>query len=373
MQQRRAGRFVGPVLAGLIGVVAVAAYAVLSGSPRPEFPASPPPEPVPWTRLEVGPAHPWAGPPFTAGTAYGDGLVLVGRRQIFVVEPDSSWPEVAAAAVELDAVFLADVATDGALLVAIGDHAGANASWTSRDGRRWDFQGDIPELAGRNFFGIAGSSAGFLARAGTPTGTVELYLSVDGVDWRLVDPAQFGDGTVSDVGGYRGGWIATGAGPDLTNGRSFPPDTRARAWWSVDGTTWHRASISDAHPAVGSVLPASAGVLALGGPDCGRCVGPGNVFRSTDGATWDAPHPDPIRHGGLYVSDGARLVRWASQDDGAIAWSSDGVAWHDLGEPVYHGASGALYLGSEVMVVTFEVVEDEEQPSESFVQLLRPR
>ena len=356
-----------------MGMVAVAGYTVLSEAPRPEFPESPPPEPAPWTHLELGPAHPWAGPTFTAGTAYRDGLVLVGGRQIFIVEPDSSWPNVAAASVVLDAVFLADVATDGELLVAIGDHAGANASWTSRDGRRWDFHGDIPELAGRNFFGIAGSSAGFIARADTPTGTVELYLSVDGVNWRLLDPAQFGDGTVSDVAGYRGGWLAAGAGPDLTNGRVFPPDRRARAWWSADGIAWHRASISEAHPAVGMLLPGAAGVLALGGPDCGRCVNPGNVFRSVDGATWDRPHRDPIPHAPQYLSDGSRIVRWAYQDDGAIAWSSDGAVWHGLDQPVYHGTSGTMFLGSNVMVVAFEVIKDDDAPGESFLQLLRPR
>ena len=77
---------------------------------------------------------------------------------------------------------------------------------------------------------IAGSSSGFALQAYVPAGGTRLFISTDGLSWRLVDPGQFGEDSVGDVAGYGGGWLAVGSGPSR-NGNSIPPDLPGSAWW----------------------------------------------------------------------------------------------------------------------------------------------
>lgn len=356
----------------------VAAFSVLvAGPPAPPYRESPPPLPAAWTDLEAEEAHAQPACGLSDAAAYGDGFVLVGGELICHLRAGRAWSDAEGAAIRLDGAALVAVASQGRRLVAIGltgrpGEAPGFVAWTSDDAATWT-PGRSEAFAGLNFAGLEGSSGGFLVHGSLPIGEDRLFLSPDGASWQAIDPVQFGEDSVGGVAGYRGGWLAVGAGPSR-NGNQIPPDLPGRAWWSVDGITWQRASISDRR-AIWSVYPGSAGVLAVGASEGGG-VEPPNLYYSPDGRTWGRGIRDPILHHGLSVADGQRIVRWASQDDRSITWSADAVDWHVLDEPIRipRSAQGdGLYLGLSSLLVVFSTVADENSEGETFVQLFRVR
>ena len=368
--RRRVALIAAAGLGGLVGFNWLAA-----GPLAPPYRESPPPLPAAWTDLDAEEAHPRPACGLQDATAYGDGFVLVGGELICRVHAGQAWADAEEAIIRLEDAALAAVASDGERLVAIGltglpgDGPGFVA-WTSDDAVTWTPARAEP-FAGLNFAGIEGSSGGFIVRAFAPTNEVRLFLSPDGVDWQAIDPVQFGEDSVGGLAGYRGGWLAVGAGPSR-NGNQIPPDLPGRAWWSVDGITWQRATISDRR-AIWSVFPGSAGVLAVGASEGGG-VEPSNLYSSPDGRMWGRGVRDPILHQGESLADGQRIVRWASQDDRSIIWSADAVDWHVLDEPISlppTAQGGRLYLGPSSLLLVFTTVADENSEPETFVQLFR--
>jgi hypothetical protein len=356
----------------------IAAFSVLvAGPPAPPYRESPLPAPAAWAEIEAEEVHARPACGLSDATAYSDGFVLVGGELICHLSTGQPWSDVEEAAIRLEDAALVAVATGGERLVAIEliggpDEPPAFVVWTSPDAATWT-PARSEAFAGLNFAEIEGSAAGFLVRGFAPGGGNSIFLSRDGVDWEAVDPAQFGDGAVGDVAAYRGGWLAVGAGPSR-NGDQIPPDLPGRAWWSADGITWHRASISDQR-GVWLVLPGAGGVLAVGSSLSGG-VGPSSLHRSSDGRTWDGPATDPYPHQSEYLADGQRIVRWAYQDDRPITWSTDAMEWHTLDERVSlpRTVQGSrLYLGPSSLLLTFVTVADENAESETFVQLFRVR
>jgi len=365
----------------LVAALALAGLGALDllvpGTSGPAYRESPPPPPAPWTELDAEDPYPWTGVGLPSdATTYEGGFVLVGGRDsVWFAGARQSWADVEAKPARLPGAFLVAVATDGRRLVAIsltGDRDGppGMATWISDDGRSWRPGGRPAGLVGLNFFDLDGSPAGFAIRAGDPAGAGRIFVSEDGATWRAVDPRQFGNGAVASVAGYRGGWLAVGSGPSR-NGNVIPPDLPGRAWWSIDGISWSRASISD-HRALSRVLPGSAGVLAVGAPE--YPLGPSSLYRSADGRSWSGASQDPYRHASLYLSDGQRIVRWANQDDNSVAWSADGAEWHALDEPIdSHALSATMELGPDSLLLTYEISRGQDAPADRFVQRYQVR
>jgi hypothetical protein len=253
----------------------------------------------------------------------------------------------------LDHAEVSWVATDGHLVLAIGARRPEAQLgnpplivWSSPDGVTWRRVADAPPaLADVGSVGIAGQDGTFLVLGGASDGTTRLLHTADGVDWAAVDVAPFGGDAIASVVPYRGGWLAVGSqastAPPTPGGRPEP----ARAWWSVDGTHWSRATVAEG-PALWSIYPGAEGVLGIGSSECGGCISNANLWQG-DGRAWRLLGPDRLQ-GAAYGSDGSRIVAWDWQGSGAFAWASDGVTWHPFGGPAKDQRSfGALVVGAK--------------------------
>jgi hypothetical protein len=142
-----------------------------------------------------------------------------------------------------------------------GSVMSSEAIWTSPDGLSW-----TPVDMGKAFGAggvrsITGGSSGFIA-LGQADKALILWLSSDGANWRqgaLPAEALAPGSSVNDPTAFAGGYVLPGVvleksgaetaggssggcasiGPDNPN----PPTYRGALWWSVDGTTWTRATL----------------------------------------------------------------------------------------------------------------------------------
>jgi len=317
------------------------------------FPASAPPALPAWTRLD--PTNPVTIPFSGIGnqyvfdvTAYGAGFVGVGEDLqfdgplnggIWTSADGLAWGRLGVAENDLANAEVDLVAARGKRLVAIGnvrhgDAAPTDAArivWSSDDGSTWQRVGAASPFGGASISGVAGGSSRFIAW-GSEGRSAEVFTSADGVAWdRAPAPASFADAQIAAVGAYRGGFVAVGAHVPPTQPIGGPNQTTAAAWWSPDGLGWFPGA-TDPGPGIGSLEVGALGLLAVGGSECGGCVAPSILWRSTDGHQWSRVGDD-LLPSPAYASDGNRIVRYDWQAVGAVSTSADGHVWVQAGRP----------------------------------------
>ena len=217
----------------------------------------------------------------------------------------------------------------------------------------WVRQGDVP---GEIVAEIVGFDGGYVAR-GPLLPSPGVYFSPDGRAWQAVqlpwsdgqdarDPHVLGlassGAQVLAFGGYSHEpcrSTETGEGPAC--------DLSPMAWVTDDGVTWRRSEpwtvpAGADEPQGGT--EASVAWAVPGGWEAariywtGEATNPLDVWRSTDGASWErattlGASAYDAGHGVAVAEDGTR-VRWDSQladgSQGRLRVSTDGVAWTEL-------------------------------------------
>lgn len=213
------------------------------------------------------------------------------------------------------------------------------AFWSSRDGRNWQREPDVPALSGVYMTGIATnwSSAVMIGNRGWDRPGI--WRSADGLAWdeESLPAAVFhGDGKFTgahflDVGIGPIGWIIVGfeGGTEPRCCEGNLANKIPAAWFSSDGWSWRRAAVVNAVDDAGFMLQrffvGARGYVAYSGPGPERWV-------SEDGRTWskanasiDTPSP--------WASDGTMIVGRSSDPDERlhISTSANGVAdWRTL-------------------------------------------
>ena len=237
---------------------------------------------------------------------------------------------------------LSDVASTGALLVAVG-LAGSNVEtgdaagvWTSPDGRTWE-PAKVAQPAGTMVAVAAGP--GRLVAVGTVedgTSGPAAWTSVDGRTWQALPASAFAaasgheSGPLLDVVAGPGGFVAVGF---EVGAGGFRP----AAWSSTDGLTWTHTPSTLVGDSAGAVVQFGSGYVAAGwapGEDGDRRV---LFWTSPDGRTWAAaPDAKDLHNAGstpLLAAGSQHLVAFGSRAHGWVAsepvvWTSqDGVTW----------------------------------------------
>jgi hypothetical protein len=221
----------------------------------------------------------------------------------------------------------------------------ATALWSSSDGLAWS-RVDLQKAFGEaDVEDVSGGPKGYMAvgttsDSGSPVPAV--WLSADGRTWHPVSLSAdtFKDAYLARATVLGGGFLAAGRIGSLTGwGSGFFPSTTPAVWWSADGTSWSRVTLTevDAAPqAEAAVTKIATGKLVahVVSWDC-ACPpeGDSQAWTSTDGRAWKAVRtafPSPA----IVESDGHQALQ-ALQSPSAdsvmtVATSSDGFKWTQL-------------------------------------------
>ncbi|HEX5826175.1 MAG TPA: hypothetical protein VFY23_01530 [Candidatus Limnocylindrales bacterium] len=230
----------------------------------------------------------WTGSRFIAG-GWGEYATSPdGRRWTRVkggIDPDPfSTPGAPASAV--------DVARSGSRWVAVGTAGGDGPCaswcepdrglvWSSRNGSTWTRAPRQASLDGASLTSVVRFGGRWVA-AGSKGLDAAAWTSRDGRTWTRVGKrafarrADWAAGGVSDLITFGGLVVAAG-----TDGGQ--DDSLARAWWSADGVTWHRATMDHATGGQVFALADAGSELLAVGPSAG-CTG--GVWASIDGQSW---------------------------------------------------------------------------------------
>lgn len=355
-------------------------------------PTSPPASPRS-AGLELGvPTDPIVGDPFggpgsgrlSASLAYRSGFLVGGARStagghhldpaIWLSPDGRSWVAAAMPENRFDAADVTDlVEVDGGLL-ALGeermaseddDAPGESVLWRSDDGLDWERVTPMdPDLAALDSFAIRAGASGLVAWSYGNDGGPQVLLSDDGIDWTPVDTDVFDDAALLDIATSSHGYVAVGGlfGDDCTTS-DFEP---ARAWWSADAATWHRADV-DVGAELELAFPFADGFLAWGMPSgCGTDYIERAFWHSDDGRSWSLGERNRTFRE-VFASDGTRLIGWdrlaedfSNAGPGEMRISLDGRTWQSMGT-VDSGTfdSEALVIGEHgLLLVLFDTVDD---------------
>lgn len=176
-------------------------------------------------------------------------------------------------------------------------------------------------------------------------------ISLDGVDWRRVQPSRFGLEAL-----HVSGIASTGTDVFLTG--SECPDCSAHLWRSTDGEQWDLQQTGDLPPHATISVAGGVGrvVMALVGCQIdGSCEL--EIWSSPDGGPWMKSFERPgVRHADLTFTDDA-FVLGAKDPFRAAFWvSGDGTTWSNVGAPNEVEAtcepSGAWVAGGSGVVIT---------------------
>ena len=219
------------------------------------------------------------------------------------------------------------IVTGGEGLVAVGFNGGfGSILWTSTDGRRWAdvTPDDFPSIGITSVVEVDGGLVG-VGRGDTINVENELaavYLSDDGLTWRMVEGGDEMRGQMIDV-------VATDRGLYAVGG--VPGADAAGVWFSADGETWERTGGDVDHAFMWSIAEGGPGLVAVGwrrNPDPDLAV-----WTSPDGIDWTlSPDPegfagyeatDVVDHDGTLVMVGSSFMG----EGGRVWFSDDGVAW----------------------------------------------
>ncbi|MFN8623554.1 MAG: hypothetical protein U0869_22675 [Chloroflexota bacterium] len=144
------------------------------------------------------------------------------------------------------------------------------------------------------------------------------------------------------------GMVATPDGLVAVGGDTNGITSRARAWWSPDGTTWTR-TLDDGRNAgytsIDEVVATADGLIGIGGDGVMRCTGGGGegsitrckpipvaIWRSPDGQAWERLDAGDAFAGATvsHVASGplGLLATGTDQAGVPMTWrSADGIAW----------------------------------------------
>lgn len=226
------------------------------------------------------------------------------------------------------------VAVKADLLVAVGhrnlDGVGiVGAVWTSADASTWSLVRDVPEFAD-----VAATPTGFVAVANADVGSVTMWQSTDGRDWRRIATGELGSGRAHRLIALDDGYLMVGIDVQQGHGQTT---TSGSIWRSAGGTTWERvppqssldglsiddsAKIGDVYVAIGTSDTEEDGVL----------------LTSADGLAWARTAASFSASGTtldrvISVSGALIVTGWAPRLDGSWfrAWTStDGRAWAEV-------------------------------------------
>jgi hypothetical protein len=228
--------------------------------------------------------------------------------------------------------------------------------WRSPDGSNWTR--DASAFAGAWLQAIARGTHGFVAIGDMGWDRPAIWLSDTGATWqRLALPAAvFADAHFSTVRATSTGYVLAGGtgsiSVSVTGGPMATASKVAAGWWSPDGRTWTKATVTRATETgsnLGTISVGSHGLVATGASPAERDHA---AWTSADGGTWT-----PIAAGyiaapatstsvatlpsDLIVDNGTDLIAIAVNEQlGLRMWtSSDGVAWRPL---PFSGAIDAL-------------------------------
>jgi hypothetical protein len=271
-----------PLLPSLTGIAAAGRTVVAIGA-QPSQPA-----PAPLMLLSTDGGHTWARATVAAPRAAGPGAPPPGAASGpgpgtgLSAGPGAApgrGPAAGPGAASLAAV-PAMIAHGGSTWLALGQHT----AWTSPGGKAWQPAPAVPEAAGDQVLGLAGTGTGFVAvgeHAGRQPGPV-VWTSIGGRAWQRKSGAALG--LTARNGGHVAAlrWVAAHGSLIVAGGQvTAAPRRRPAAglWRSTDGgRTWDRVT-----------LPATQGATS------------GLVGLATNGATFLAVRPGRTRAGHQYA------------------------------------------------------------------------
>jgi hypothetical protein len=240
---------------------------------------------------------------------------------------------------------MSDVVAGPAGLVAAGwilqDFMGA--TWSSRDGSTWTFNGDLGTES--ILSAVAANDSRYVAVGRDGKGGTA-WSSTDGASWvRTGSTEAFADTPLRPTSVVR--WHDGFAAGGYRGSEFFSAD--GAFWISPDGLTWQRASDSgDLHDArVVSLTAGGPGLVAVGQAGPADRPGPVVVWTSTDGLAWhripDAALFHDARVRSVAVVPGIGLVAVGDSLNGnsGVVWtSSDGLAWARVPDSAVFGRPG---------------------------------
>lgn len=213
----------------------------------------------------------------------------------------------------------------GTHLVVIGEVNGIGAAWTSVAGGPWSVdrlpgQGSLPGGAVRWGKRVLVAGGGQSNRCAHPAADAFWLRDADAA-WHAApfDPLFCADG--------RAGELVVGPDRALQIGMGF--GEVPRAWWTLDGITWHDAGFpAEQSPWTGTAF--GGGYLAAGRGFDGRLF----IARSADGKRWALDHRIAFAEDATpfaMVPLANRVVMFAHAIDRIVAWqSADGRSWDPI-------------------------------------------
>ena len=221
--------------------------------------------------------------------------------------------------------------------------------WTSPDAISWTRITDTSTFAGGSILAVADGPRGLVAVGDMGPANPTIWVSNSGATWlRLaLPPALFADARFSGVRANTAGYVLAGGtgsmSVSVTGGPAASVTKVAAGWWSADGRTWAKATVTRAAETGSSLGEISVGVhgmVAVGAAAGGK---EGSAWTSPDGRTWTPIVPGyfgaPAASPGIPTlpsftlsDDGNRLLAVGVADQLAVRmWNSfDGIDWQPL-------------------------------------------
>jgi hypothetical protein len=137
---------------------------------------------------------------------------------------------------------------------ACGGPPRVDALWTSTDGVAWTRVQFSGNFGSATVYTIDAGSTGYVATGASPDGTTQfVWLSQDGRSWHPANlpKSTFGQALVQGATDFAGGYVIAGAVPGDEGCGGYQTLTPS-VWWSTDGTSWTRGTLTGAAPATES-------------------------------------------------------------------------------------------------------------------------
>jgi len=168
--------------------------------------------------------------------------------------------------------------------------------WTSTDGLAWTWLAGSAGLGRGGMDSVTRTATGYVA-VGLGKARAAAWTSTDGRAWTTVadNPAFHPRSGANPAGWIEMLGVAADRGVIVAAGIEGPSGNDApsvRAWWSIDGRTWSRATGQGFLTGqVFSVTTTPVGFVATGPSGSESCLG--GIWESTDGRSWSCAASEP--------------------------------------------------------------------------------